>query len=165
MLLAYASVSVILVCVVYLASRREDVSHREAVTSGWRQLRPLLVRLPVALLAASFIAALIPEGWLIMLLGDASGAGGILLASLLGAILPGGPIVSFPRAVALFSAGVGAPQMVALLTAWSVLAFHRVLAFEIPMIGWDFAWRRLAASLVLAPLSGLLAQWAMMATR
>ncbi|MCC5856943.1 MAG: permease [Ectothiorhodospiraceae bacterium] len=162
MLLAYVSVSVLLALVVYLAAGRSDVSHREAVRGGWEQLRPLLTRLPVALLAASFIAALIPERWMIALMGDASGFVGILLASLLGAILPGGPIVSFPLAMALFSAGVGAPQLVALLTAWAVLALHRVMTFEIPMIGWGFAWRRLVASLVLAPVAGLLAHWVLL---
>lgn len=162
MLLAYVSVSVLLILVVYLARGREDISHRDTVHSGWEQLRPLLIRLPVALLAASFLAALIPERWMLMVLGDASGLTGILLASLLGAILPGGPIVSFPLAMALFSAGVGAPQLVALLTAWAVLALHRVMAFEIPMIGWGFAWRRLLASLILAPVAGLLAQWALL---
>ncbi len=159
MLLAYVSVAVLTVLVIYVASRREDVRHGEVLSGGWRELRPLLVRLPVALLAAGFLAALIPERWMLMLLGDASGIVGILLASLLGAVLPGGPIVTFPLAMALASAGVGTPQLVALLTAWSVLALHRVMAFEIPMIGWAFVWRRLAVSLVLAPLAGLLAAW------
>ncbi len=163
MLLAYGSVSVLLVLVAYLANGRPDVSHRETVRNGWEQLRPLLIRLPVALLAASFTAALIPEQWMIALMGEASGLAGILLASLLGAILPGGPIVSFPLAMALFSAGLGAPKLVALLTAWAVLALHRVMAFEIPMIGWGFTWRRLAASLALAPVAGLLAYWVQLA--
>ncbi len=159
MLLAYVSVAVLTALVVYLAHRREDVRHTEVIAGGWLELRPLLIRLPVALLAAAFLAALIPERWMLLLLGDASGLAGILLASLLGAALPGGPIVTFPLAMALASAGVGTPQLVALLTAWSVLAFHRVMAFEIPMIGWGFAWRRLVASLVLAPAAGVLAAW------
>ncbi len=158
MLIAYVSVGLMLVLVALAAGRR-DVSHKAIATSGWRQLRPLLIRLPAALLAGGFLAALIPEGWVLFVLGDASGLRGVLLASLLGAFFPGGPVVAFPLALVLFSAGVGTAQMVALITAWSVLAFHRVLAFEIPMIGWDFVWRRLLASLLLAPVAGLLALW------
>lgn len=157
MLIAYASVTIMLALAVGLAQRRGDVSHRLVALQGWHMLRPLLVRLPAALLAGSFLAALIPEGWLIMVLGDSSGVTGILIASALGALLPGGPLVAFPLALVLFRAGVGVPQMVALLTAWSVLAMHRVLAFEVPLLGWDFAWRRIAASAALAPIAGLLA--------
>ncbi|MCP1675960.1 uncharacterized membrane protein YraQ (UPF0718 family) [Natronocella acetinitrilica] len=156
MLIAYLSVVSMLAAVALIAHRTSEVSHRDIALRGLSQLRPLLIRLPAALLAGSFLAALIPEGWLLLLLGDASGVAGVLLASLLGAVLPGGPLVAFPLALVLFSAGVGTPQMVALITAWSVLAFHRVLAFEIPLMGWGFAWRRLAASAILAPIAGLL---------
>ena len=160
MLIAYMSVALMLVAAVIVASGRpEPLSHMEVARQGWHQLRPLLIRLPAALLAGSFLAVLIPEGWLIRVLGDASGTAGILLASVLGAALPGGPLVAFPLALVMYTAGVGLPQMIALLTAWSVLALHRVLAFEAPMMGWGFVWRRLAASVLLAPIAGLLALW------
>lgn len=160
MLLAYLSVLAVLVALVALAERRPDVEHGPAIARAWGQLRPLLLRLPVALLAASFLAELIPRQWFADLLGDASGLPGVLGASLLGGLLPGGPMVSFPLALVLFRAGVGTPQMVALLTAWSVLALHRVLAFELPTLGWNFVWRRWLVSLLLAPLAGVLAMLA-----
>ncbi len=159
MTLAYVSIGLLLAGLVLLAERRGDVSHGAVVRLGWQHLRPLLARLPAALLFASFLAALIPREWIAGVLGDASGPTGILLASLLGGIMPGGPMVSFPIALVLFKAGVGMPQMVALLTGWSVLALHRVLAFELPLMGWPFVWRRLVAILVLAPAAGFLAAW------
>ena len=112
--------------------------------------------LPVALVAAGFLGALIPEDRVVALVGGGSGLRGILIASLIGSILPGGPMVTFPIVVVLFDAGAGMPQMVALLTSWSVLALHRVLAFEIPLVGVAFSLRRLAASLLLPPIAGLL---------
>lgn len=157
MLLAYLSVLAVLAVLVALGQRSPDVDHRDAIARGWRQLRPLLLRLPVALLAASFLAELIPRASFADRLGDASGLPGILAASLLGGLLPGGPLVSFPLALVLFRAGVGTPQMIALLTAWSVLALHRVVAFELPTLGWGFVWRRWLVSLLLAPLAGALA--------
>jgi len=159
-LLAYLSVLAVLVALALLAGRQPDVGHRWAIARAWEQLRPLLLRLPVALLAASFLAELIPRQWFADLLGDASGMPGVVGATLLGGLLPGGPMVSFPLALVLFRAGVGTPQMVALLTAWSVLALHRVLAFELPTLGWGFVWRRLLVSLLLAPLAGGLAMLA-----
>lgn len=157
MLLAYLSILLLLVALASVAERRGGGLHRAALARGWQQLRPLLVRLPPALLAASFLAALVPPAWFARTLGDASGLPGVLIASALGGLLPGGPMVSFPLALVLFRAGVGAPQMVALLTAWSVLALHRVFAFELPTLGWGFVWRRWLVSLLLPPLAGALA--------
>jgi hypothetical protein len=155
---AYVCIGLLLAGLVLFAQRRGDARHGEVVAMGWRQMRPLLVRLPAALLATGFLAELLPETWFAQVLGGSSGIPGILLAGLLGGLLPGGPIVSFPIALVLLDAGVGIPQMVALLTGWSVLALHRVLAFELPMMGWGFVWRRWVASLALAPAAGLLAQ-------
>jgi hypothetical protein len=45
---------------------------------------------------------------------------------------------------------------VAFLTAWSVFAFHRVLIYEITLMGWRFSAVRLTSSLVLPPLAGFL---------
>lgn len=161
MILGYLTIGLLLIATMLLATRR-GVPHAETVQLGWHQLRPLLIRLPAALMAASFLAALVPESWFASVLGQSSGVTGILLAAVLGGMLPGGPITSFPIALVLFRAGVGTPQMVALLTGWSVLAVHRILAFELPMMGWDFVWRRLVASLVLAPVAGLLAALALL---
>jgi len=86
---------------------------------------------------------------------------GILLAALVGAFTPAGPIVSFPIVVVLLAAGAGFPQVVSFLTAWSVFAFHRVIIYEIPLMGWRFVGIRLASSLVLPPLCASLV-WLMM---
>ncbi len=157
MLIAYLTVVVLLMATALAGHRHPEVAHRQVWTLGWHQLRPLLVRLPVALVAASFLAELLPQAWFATVLGSASGITGILAASLLGGLLPGGPSVSFPLVLVLFRAGAGTPQMVALITAWSVLALHRVLAFELPMMGWSFVWRRWLVSLLLAPLAGTIA--------
>ncbi|WP_435100257.1 hypothetical protein [Arhodomonas sp. AD133] len=157
MLIAYLTVVALLMVTVLAGHRHPEVEHRQVWTLGWRQLRPLLVRLPVALVAASFLAELLPQEWFATVLGSTSGMTGILAASVLGGVLPGGPSVSFPLVLVLFRAGAGTPQMVALITAWSVLALHRVLAFELPMMGWPFVWRRWLVSLLLAPLAGTIA--------
>ena len=43
------------------------------------------------------------------------------------------------------------------MPAWSVFAFHRVLIYEITLMGWRFSAIRLISSLILPPLAGLLA--------
>ena len=159
MLFAYLSILALALVFAGVAHRDTNIRHGDVMQHAWKQLAPLLVRLPIALIAASFIGELIPQALFGRWLGDASGVPGILMSSLLGGIMPGGPIVTFPLILVLERAGVGVPQLIALLTSWSCFALHRVLSYELPTLGWPFVWRRWAVTLILAPLAGLLTLW------
>lgn len=154
--IAYGTIALLLVLTAIAAHRRADIHHADVATDAWIQLQPLLLRLPPALLAGVFLAALVPEQQVVAILGETSGLRGILLATLIGGLLPGGPMIAFPLGLALLEAGMGVPQMVTLVTAWSVLAVHRLLVFEAPMMGWRFTGLRLLASVPLAPAAGCL---------
>lgn len=117
----------------------------------------ILVRLPFALIAASCIAELIPEQTIASVLGPETGLLGIAAASVFGGFLPGGPIVSFPIAILFAHQGAGGPQVIALITGWSVYAFHRVIAYEGPIMGWPFVGLRFATSWFIPPLAGIFA--------
>lgn len=129
----------------------------EAARFAGRQGRDIALRLPLALLAAAFIGRLIPQELVAGSVGPESGLGGIVLAALVGGIMPGGPMVSFPVALVFWQAGAGTAQMVALLSGWSVFAMHRILAYELPMMGWRFSAVRLLSSFYLPVLAGVLA--------
>lgn len=145
----------LLIVLAVLEQRRPRPAHGQVVALAWEQLRPLVVRLPVALVAASFLGELLPQQQIAGLLGPSSGLTGILLASFLGGLFPGGPSTAFPLMIALADAGAGTAQLIALLNAWSVIALHRVVIFEVPMMGIAFSLRRLAASVLLPLLTGL----------
>ena len=151
------AVLILLILLGAIAHRRKGAPHRDALQTGWKQLGPLLPRLAVALAAASFLSVLIPEKTVIALIGEASGLKGILIASLLGGFLPGGPMVSFPLVVAFIDAQAGTAQIIALITSWSVLAFHRVAAYELPLLGTRHTIIRLIASAPLPVAAGSLA--------
>lgn len=121
------------------------------------QAAAIWIPVPVALLAAAYISDLIPTRAISALLGAESGARGIALACLLGGLVPGGPMVSFPLALVIWQTGAGVPQMVAFLSAWSIFAVHRIVAFELPIMGPRFVAVRLASSWMLPPLAGVLA--------
>lgn len=140
-----------------LARRERPDGPRLAFRFAGEQAARLAIALPMALLAAGFLGALIPQELVAHWLGQASGWTGILLASALGSVVPGGPMVSYATAIVVLKAGAGTPQMVAFLTAWSVFALHRVLTYEMPLMGPRFTLVRFSASLVLPPLSGGLA--------
>jgi hypothetical protein len=56
--------------------------------------------------------------------------------------------------VVLFKAGASVPALISFLTAWSVFAVHRILAYEIPLMGIRFVVIRLMACALLPPLAG-----------
>jgi uncharacterized membrane protein YraQ (UPF0718 family) len=133
-----------------------------AVAAGARFALGTLKRvLPVMLLAlpmAGFLSVLVPERFAALLFGPESGLSGHLLATLVGAFIPGGPFVSFPIVLALWSSGAGAAQMVTLISAWAVLAVNRVIVWEAPLMGWRFVALRLATGFWLPLASGLIAE-------
>lgn len=137
-----------------LSTRVRPDGPRLALRFAGQQAVRLAIALPLALLAAGFIGAMIPQELVAQWLGQASGWRGIALASVLGGFVPGGPMVSYSMAIVIQKAGAGTPQMVAFLTAWSVFALHRVLTYEMPLMGPRFTAVRFAASLVLPPVSG-----------
>ena len=113
-------------------------------------------RIFLALLVSGFLSAIIPTELVATWLGKETGLQGILIGSLVGGFTPGGPMICFPIVFILVNNGAAIPPLVAFLTAWSVFGFHRILAFEIPLVGMRFATIRLVSALVLPPLAGLL---------
>jgi uncharacterized membrane protein YraQ (UPF0718 family) len=140
-----------------LVVARRDGGHRQALHFALGQLVSLLPRLVPALMTAVFVASLVPADLIGNWLGRESGLGGILLAALLGALVPGGPVIAIPTAVLLASSGAAMPQLVSFITAWSIFAVHRIVIFEIPLVGWRFTLLRLAVGLPLPFLAALLA--------
>lgn len=139
------------------AHMRNRQAHAEAASQAWRHFRSLAPRIPFALVAAECIGRLLPREHVAAWLGDQAGLTGVLLASVMGGLLPGGPMVAFPLAIALFRADAGAAPLVALITAWSLLAVNRTLLFELPLMGARFTLGRLAVCAPLPILAGLLA--------
>lgn len=140
-----------------LVLARRDGGHRRALRFAFGQLVTILPRLVLALMTAVFLSGLLPTDVVGRWLGANSGLSGLVLASLLGALVPGGPVIAIPTAVLLTSSGAAGPQLIAFITAWSIFAVHRIVIFEIPLVGWRFTFLRLAAGLPLPIIAALLA--------
>lgn len=140
-----------------LAARRGRPTARRALAETKDSIFRILPMLAVAMPMAAFLSALIPEniasGWL----GPESGVPGLLLASFAGGLIPGGPYASFPLVLTFLKAGAGPAQMVALITGWAVLAFHRMVVWELPVLGSRFVLLRVLSSLALPLVAGLIA--------
>lgn len=135
------------------------------VDAIWRALgsagQTILVILPMfaaGLLLAGLVHVLVPREGVARWLGAASGLRGLLIAMGVGAFTPGGPITSFPLVVALAEAGADIGVLVAYLTAWATLGLNRILIWELPLLNADFVAVRVAASLPLPIVAGLIAR-------
>ncbi len=137
--------------------RRDPSLFRQGLGIAWRTIKGIAPMLAIAIIAAGFLEQILPGPVIGDLIGPESGLYGVGLAIVVGAITPGGPIVSFPLIVALANAGAGGAQVMAFVTSWSTLAVMRIVVFEIPVIGPKFALRRFVTSLFIAPIVGVIA--------
>jgi len=137
------------------AWRREPAILERAGQFASREGVRLAMRLPFAFFAAACLSDLIPERAIAAVMGPQTGLAGIVAASVLGGLLPGGPIVSFPLAIMFAREGAGGPQVIALVSGWSVYAINRVVSYEIPIMGARFAAVRMLASLVVPVLAAV----------
>jgi uncharacterized membrane protein YraQ (UPF0718 family) len=109
-------------------------------------------------LVGAFIALLLPREVINRWLGSESGITGILIATLAGAILPGGPFTIYPIAATLALMGADVGATCALIVAWSLLGYSRALVWELPFFGIDFVGWRILLATPLPIIAGLLAR-------
>ncbi len=119
------------------------------------QVGPVL--LP-AFVLAGMMSALISTDMIAQWLGREAGLRGLLAGTLAGALTPAGPFVAFPLLAVLLKGGASVGAVTAYLTAWALLGVHRVVALEIPMLGWRFALVRYLASLAVPVVTGFIVQ-------
>jgi len=139
-----------------VAYSRGDGSHVTGLKISGGMLLEIIPVLLAAFLVAGFAQALVPRQVVTAWLGQESGIRGILIASVAGAMTPGGPYVSFPIVAGLYKAGAGIGTVVAFVTAWSLWAFSRV-PLELAYLGPKPAIARFVSTLVFPPIAGLLA--------
>jgi uncharacterized membrane protein YraQ (UPF0718 family) len=140
----------------YLRGGNDDVI--KGLKTAWSMMVMVGPRLLAAFMAAGFIQVLLPRETITRWVGEKSGLRGIFIASAVGVITPGGPLVSFPLVAALFKLGAGYGPLVAYLTSWEILSLYRVAIWDIPFMGLEFTVLRYAVSLFLPLLAGLTAQ-------
>lgn len=127
----------------------------EGLSSGGSLLLRYGLVIVVSFMAAGLAEKLIPTEWVRSTLGDDAGVRGIAIAAAAGMITPSGPFVSMPIAAGMLRAGAAHAAIVAFLASWSLLAIHRFVAWEVPILGLRFALLRWLACAALPILAGL----------
>lgn len=123
-----------------------------------RMIVDLLPRMAAALLLAGALFVLLPRDRVARWLGARSGFRGLVLAEVAGLLTPGGPMTAFPMAAVMMGAGADIGATVTYVTAWMFLGVTRMLVWEVPFMGADFAVLRYSVSLALPILAGLIAR-------
>jgi len=156
MLVPMIIMGVIAVVLLFIGYQRGGGEHIMGLKSAGNlllQIAPLLI---FAFIVAGMIQTLIPTETISKWIGTESGFRGVLIGTVVGGFIPGGPYVTLPIAAGLLRAGASIGTMVALVAAWSLLAVFR-LPIEVGLLGWKFTLIRIACTFFFPPIAGLIA--------
>jgi hypothetical protein len=132
-----------------IAAMRGRVLLNDGARSGAMEFLLLLPRIGIGVVGSGFVAEALPNEWIAPWVGPESGFFGVMIATIGGALTPGGPVVGFSIGAAALKSGAGAPQVIAYTTAWALYAIHRLLIWEVPMMPARVVWLRAMVSLPL----------------
>jgi len=118
-------------------------------------LAPLLV---LAFVLAGLIQVALPPELVTSWLGEKSGFRGIVVGTVAGALITGGPYVSFPIIAAIFESGAGVGTTVALISGWAMLGLGQ-FPFEVSLIGPRFTLVRVTTVFFVPFVAGTIAHF------
>jgi uncharacterized membrane protein YraQ (UPF0718 family) len=133
-----------------------------AVAHAWEASVDLVFGILPAIVAGMLMAGslrqLIAPGALARYMGNESGWRGLVIASAVGMATPGGPMAAFPMVLVLTGAGADIGAVIAFIVSWGLNGFNRILVWEVPLLGPDFALLRFLAGLPMGFIAGFLAR-------
>lgn len=118
----------------------------------WRNLPILLLGFAIA----GLIQVLVPRELISRWLGAQASVKGVLIACLVGGLVPGSPYAVFPLVAGFYKAGAGLGAVVGFVSAWSLWSVSR-LPIEMALIEPRAAMARYGITFVVPPLAGMLA--------
>lgn len=118
----------------------------------------ILPKVAAGCLIGALITLLVPRETIVRLVGGESGLRGLVIATLAGILMPGGPFTVFPVTVAFLAIGADAGAAMAFVTAWHVIGLNRAIIWEMPFFGPHFVIERVAVSVFFPLLIGLCAR-------
>ncbi len=158
MLIALLFLFAMTVVLLTVAYRRGGETHIQGLKTGAKMLKNTLPLLILAFILAGFIQVAVPPEMIKSWLGEEAGWKGIVIGTLAGALIPGGPYVTFPIFAAIFQAGASIGTAVSLITGWAMLGVGQ-LPFELALLGPRFTVARLSTVFWVPFIAGAIAQY------
>ncbi|MBA7659551.1 hypothetical protein ES703_67532 [subsurface metagenome] len=157
MLIPTIIMAVLTIVFIFLAYQRGGTPHLiVGLTGAGNMLLQIVPLLIFSFIMAGIIPLLVPQEAISHWVGVESGWRGLLIGTVVGGLMPGGPFVSMPMAAGLLRVGAGVGTMVALLTSWSLWAITR-LPMEVGIMGWEFTLILRVCTFFFPPIAGLMA--------
>lgn len=150
-----ALVALLLVLVAVALRQRQDFG--VVLRRFIEQFAVLVPRMICALVAAGFIARMIPRQAVAGLLGPEAGLLALPVATAAGLLVPGGPPVTFAMAAVFAKSGASTAALVSFVTSWSIFTAHRIFIYEVPLLGPSFVRLRLVSAMALPLVAGFIA--------
>jgi uncharacterized membrane protein YraQ (UPF0718 family) len=120
----------------------------------------ILPKVAAGCLIGALVRLLVPRELIVRWVGEGSGIRGLVIASVVGAVFPGGPFTIFPLAGAFLLIGADKGAAVAFVTGWLLLGVNRAIIWEMPFFGPDIVMLRMAVTLFVPVMAGIMARWA-----
>ena len=128
-----------------------------ALQSSWEFFKEMVFVLPALMVLMGLFAIWVDRNIVVKYLGKGSGAGGLFLAMVLGA-LPTGPLyIAFPLAAMLLKKGARVANVILFLSAWACIKLPQEL-MELQFLGWKFMLLRLGLTIAALVPMALLAE-------
>lgn len=145
----------IMAAILFLVAYRQG-KHLE----GLKEAKTIFINaLPILLcvfIIIGFIEILLPKELLQGWLGEGAGVKGLILGTVVGALIQGGPFIFFPLFDALFRESVTTGTAVAMITAWGMINVGH-LPYELTFLGPRFVALKYALYIGIPCLAGSLA--------
>jgi len=129
-----------------------------ALLHAWELFLFIAPSLVAGLTLAAALRQLVSPGALGRWMGAESGWFGLMVATFAGALTPGGPMAAFPLVLVLAGAGADRGALVAYILSWALNGFQKLLVYEMPLLGPDFAIMRTLITLPMPMLAGFVAR-------
>jgi uncharacterized membrane protein YraQ (UPF0718 family) len=118
----------------------------------WRNLPILLLGFAIA----GLVQVLVPKELIADWFGSQAGVKGVLVACVIGGLVPGPPYAVFPLVAVLYRSGASMGAVVGFVSAWSLWSVSR-LPVEMALVDPRAALVRYGITFVVPPVAGLLA--------
>lgn len=115
----------------------------------------VLPKIAGGIVLATAIGLSLPRDRVLSLIGPDSGWSGLIIATIAGALLPGGPSVTYPLTLGLMAAGADLGAGIALVSGWILLSLNRTLVWELSFLPVDLVALRFALTAPVPVILGL----------
>jgi len=130
----------------FIKDRKKAIKSLKMAGKSFIKMLPMVF---IIIIAIGLLLGFVPPGQISRFVGDQSGAGGVLLVGIVGAIMHIPALLSFPLAASILESGASVTAVAAFITTLTMIGMI-TLPLEIKILGTKMALLRNGISFVIA---------------